>query len=128
MTVKQAIGEPIVLPNGKVAPFSPAYRLGDQLYISGQLAFGADDSLNTGDIKTQTRICLENLDKILKEAGLSRRDIARVGIWLTDAADFGGFNEAYAEYFGDHRPARACVVSGLVLPGAIVEIDAIAGY
>lgn len=128
MTKKQAIGKPMVLPNGNVAPFSPAYRCGDQLFISGQLAFDTDGSLNTEDIKTQTRICLENIDRILDDAGLSKGDIARVGIWLTDATDFGGFNEVYAEYFGDHRPARACVVSELVLPGAIVEIDAIAGY
>ena len=128
MAVKQIMGDPIVLPNGKTAPFSPAFRGGDQLFVSGQLAFEADGSVNTGDIKTQTEICLAHIDRIVSEAGLSKNDIARVGIWLTNPADFAGFNEAYAAYFGDHRPARACVVSDLVLPGAIVEIDAIAIY
>lgn len=128
MAIKQACGEPIVLPNGKIAPFSPAFRAGDQLFVSGQLAFEADGSVSQGDIGEQTRICLEHIDRILKDNGLGKDDIARVGIWLTNAEDFAGFNAAYAEYFGDHRPARACVVSELVLPGAIVEIDAIAAF
>jgi 2-iminobutanoate/2-iminopropanoate deaminase len=126
MATKAAFGTPIVLPNGKTAPFSPAFRGGDQLFVSGQLAFEADGTVSSGDIGTQTQICLAHIDRIVTEAGLSKNDIARVGIWLTSSVDFAGFNAAYAEYFGEHRPARACVVSELVLPGAIVEIDAIA--
>lgn len=128
MAEKKAIGQPIKLPSGELAPFSPAFRGGDQLFVSGQLAFEADGSVSTGDIQRQTQLCLQHIDRIVTEAGLGKTDIVRVGIWLTNAADFGGFNKAYAEYFGDHRPARACVVSDLVLPGAIVEIDAIAVY
>jgi 2-iminobutanoate/2-iminopropanoate deaminase len=55
-------------------------------------------------------------------------DVVKVTIWLTDTADFGGFNSAYSEFFGDHRPARATVRSDLMLPGAKVEIEAIAAY
>jgi 2-iminobutanoate/2-iminopropanoate deaminase len=126
MATKEAFGTPIVLPNGKTAPFSPAFRGGDQLFVSGQLAFQPDGKVSSGDIETQTQICLAHIDRIVTEAGLSKDDIARVGIWLTNPGDFVGFNTAYAAYFGEHRPARACVVSELVLPGALVEIDAIA--
>ena len=58
--------------------------------------------------------------------GLSLQDVVKVTIWLTDAADFGGFNAAYSDFFGDHRPARSTVRSDLMLPGANVEIEAIA--
>ncbi len=128
MAIKEPQGDPIVLLDGTQAPFSPAFRAGDQLFVSGQLAFNDDGSLNTGDIQEQTRRCLEQIEAILKRSGLTKNDIARVGIWITNAADFGEFNKAYAAFFGDHRPARACVVSELVLPGAKVEIDAVAYY
>lgn len=128
MILKEPIGNPIILPNGKAAPFSPAFRAGDQLFVSGQLAFNSDGTVNTGDIHEQTQYCLNQIDAILKDAGLTRNDIARVGIWLTNADEFAAFNEVYAQFFGDHRPARACVISDLALPGAKVEIDAIAFY
>jgi 2-iminobutanoate/2-iminopropanoate deaminase len=54
--------------------------------------------------------------------------VVKVTIWLTDAADFGGFNAAYSEFFGEHRPARSTVRSDLMLPGAKVEIEAVAAY
>ncbi|WP_448212073.1 RidA family protein [Colwellia sp. MEBiC06753] len=49
-------------------------------------------------------------------------------IWLTDAADFAEFNKAYAAYLGDHRPVRSTVRCDLVIPGAKIEIEALAGF
>ena len=66
--------------------------------------------------------------RLLQAESLSVQDIIKVTVWLTDTADFGGFNAAYSEFFGDHRPARSTVRSDLMLPGARVEIEAIAAY
>lgn len=128
MTSKAPVGNPITLPDGSIAPLSAAYRAKGMLFTSGQLAFDADGKLHTGDIGEQTRLCLENIRRLLVLEGLDVQDIVKVTIWLTDPSDFAGFNAAYSEFFGDHRPARSTVRSDLMLPGANVEIEAIAIY
>lgn len=128
MTEKRPVGKEIALPDGSIAPLSAAYRANGFLFTSGQLAFDETGKLHTGDIVEQTRLCLENIQRLLVLEGLSLQDVVKVTIWLTDAADFGGFNAAYSDFFGDHRPARSTVRSDLMLPGANVEIEAIAAY
>ena len=123
---KMAIGEAIHLPDGNVAPLSAAFRAGGMVYTSGQLAFDERGRLNAGAVDEQTALCLANIERILRDAGLTRDDVIKVAAWLTDAADFANFNRAYANFFGDHRPARSTVRCDLMLPGARVEIEAIA--
>lgn len=126
MTDKKPVGKAITLPDGRIAPLSGAYRANGFLFTSGQLAFDDAGKLHTGDIVEQTRLCLENIQRLLLLEGLSLTDVVKVTVWLTDVTDFGGFNTAYTEFFGDHRPARSTVRSDLMLPGAKVEIEAIA--
>ena len=128
MTEKRPIGKEIAFPGGNIAPLSAAYAAAGFLFTSGQLAFDEAGKLHTGDIAEQTRLCLENIQRLLVLEGLSLQDVVKVTIWLTDAADFGGFNAAYSQFFGEHRPARSTVRSDLLLPGAKVEIEAIAAY
>jgi 2-iminobutanoate/2-iminopropanoate deaminase len=128
MKTKGPVGNDIKLPNGSIAPLSAAYSGGGLLFTSGQLAFDANGQLFTGDIGEQTRLCLESIRSLLAAEGLGLDDILKVTIWLTDVADFAGFNAAYTEFFGDHRPARSTVRSDLMLPGAKVEIEAVAAY
>lgn len=128
MKTKGPIGNDIKLPNGSVAPLSAAYRGGGLLFTSGQLAFDENGQLCTGDVAEQTRLCLESIRRLLAAEGLGVEDIIKVTIWLTEVADFAGFNTAYTDFFGDHRPARSTVRSDLMLPGAKVEIEAIAVY
>ncbi len=104
---------------------SPAVIAGDQIFLSGQLAFGPDGTIS-GDIAAQTICCLERLETVLVEHGLERSAIVKVSVWLTDRASFAAFNQAYALFFGEQRPARSTVISGLALDGALVEIDAVA--
>lgn len=104
---------------------SPTVRGAGLIFASGQMAFDEARRI-TGDISAQTTRCLENLERALQAAGRDRRDILKTTVWLTDAADFAAFNEAYAAFFGDHRPARSTVVAQLVIPDARVEIEAIA--
>jgi 2-iminobutanoate/2-iminopropanoate deaminase len=102
-----------------------AVPAGDLLFLSGQLAFDADGRID-GDIDRQTLICLERLESVLRQHDLDRSAIVKVSVWLTDRAAFVAFNNAYALFFGDHRPARSTVISALAIDGALVEIDAIA--
>lgn len=111
-----------------VAPaLSPAVPAGDLLFLSGQLAFGPDGAIVApDDIAAQTSQVLANIAGVLKGHGLGLPDVVKTTVWLTNTADFQAFNEAYAAAFGSHRPARSTVRSDLMLPGARIEIEAIA--
>ncbi|MDP4744869.1 MAG: RidA family protein [Porticoccaceae bacterium] len=122
------IGKDFIMPNGKVAPLSAAYAAGGLLFMSGQLSFDSEGKLFTGDVATQTKLALENIERVLKEENLANENIIKVTVWLTDVADFAEFNEAYVAFFGEHRPARSTTRADLMLPGAKIEIEAIAAY
>ena len=119
------IGKPLKLPNGTTVPLSPAYAAGDLIFLSGQLAFGADMKIVGGGIFEQTRQCLNNIESLLFELGLCKTDIVKSTVWLVAKEDFQGFNNAYTEFFEDHRPARSCVCSGLLVDGALIEIEVV---
>lgn len=125
-SVIKPVGSPPVLPNGATVPLSPAFRVHDTLYVSGQLAFGSDGRLIEGDITAQTLQCLQNIEKILSEEGVYRSAVVKTTAWLTNKEDFAAFNAAYATFFAGHNPARSTVRSDLLLPEARVEIEAIA--
>ena len=78
-----------------------------------------------GGIFEQTRQCLNNIESLLFELGLCKTDIVKSTVWLVAKEDFQGFNDAYTEFFEDHRPARSCVCSGLLVDGALIEIEVV---
>lgn len=120
------IGTPPVLPNGATVPLVPATRVGDLIFCSGALGVKADFKLVEGGIAAQTRQAIANLEAVLAQSGATLADVAKTTVWLTDLADFAAFNAAYAEAFGGHLPARSTITSALAIPGALVEIEAIA--
>ena len=120
------IGKPPVLPNGATVPLVPATRVGDLIFCSGALGVDANFKVVEGGIAAQTRQAIANLEAVLAQAGATLADVAKTTVWLTDLADFAAFNAAYAEAFGSHFPARSTVTSALAIPGALVEIEAIA--
>ena len=106
-------------------PMSPFGKAGDFLFLSGQLAFDANGDLPDG-IEAQATQCLANIDALLKAQNASMAHIVKTTVWITDKANFAGYNNAYREYFGaGPYPARSTVVSDLVLEGALIEIEAI---
>ncbi|MBL6974470.1 MAG: RidA family protein [Deltaproteobacteria bacterium] len=112
-----------------IGPYSQAIetRAGRMAFLSGQIALDPDTgAMVGGDVADETRQVLRNLDAVLIAAGMSRWNVARTTIYLADLGDFGTVNEIYAEFFGDHRPARATVQAAALPKGARVEIDAIA--
>lgn len=124
--MKTPVGAPPKFADGKTVPLSPAIVANGLIFVSGQLGMGPDGKLAEGGVEAQTRHALENLKAILAKAGASMNDVVKVTGWLTDAANFAAYNQVYAEYFGTAPPARSMVVSGLMLPDALVEIEAVA--
>ena len=106
--------------------FSAAVEFHPFVFVSGQLGFD-DSGRITGDVEAQTTRTIERIARTLGDAGLGLADVVKTTIWLTRASDFEAFDRAYARSFGDHRPARSTIIAGLVLPGALVEIEALAG-
>ncbi len=124
MSGRKVIGQ--VAWNGVALPMARANVAGSLVFVSGQLPLDGEGRLVGGDVATQTRQVIRNLEGILAEAGSSLEHIVKATVWLTDAAHFQEFNSVYAETFGAAPPARSLVVSGLAVAGALVEIEAIA--
>lgn len=122
----QSIGQPMVLANGTTVPLTPAIRAGDFIFVSGQLGIDDKGAVVAEDVAAQARQAIERIRSILGQADAGLGSVVKVSVWLTDKADFPAFNAAYREFFPDRPPARSTVVSDLLIPGARVEIDAIA--
>ena len=121
---KQIIGGEVVVGGNKI-PLSKAIRAGDYVYLSGQVPLRGDGSVETGSIEEQTRVVMENIKEILGEAGCELSDVIKATAWLSDRADFAGFNRVYAEYFSDAPPARSTVESRLMIDIRVeVEVSA----
>ncbi len=110
-----------------IGPYSQAIQAGEFLFVSGQIAIDpASGSLESGDIRSQTRRVLENINAILSAAGSSLEAVVKTTIFLKSMTDFSAVNEIYGGYFQENRPARATVEVSSLPKGAAVEIDAIA--
>lgn len=105
-------------------PFARAVEANGWLYVSGQVPM-LNGSVIVGDIVAQSKQAIRNLLSILEEAGYGKENVVRCGVWLDDARDFASFNAVFKEHFGDNPPARACVVSSMVVD-CKVEIDCVA--
>jgi reactive intermediate/imine deaminase len=114
------------MPEKLVPHFTPAKRAGDFIFVSGQLPFVAPGKIIAGDITAQLKQCMANIAEALAAVDASLEDVVKNMVWLTDPADFPAFNAAYAEYFPTAPPARATVCSALMVPGALIEIEAVA--
>ena len=109
--------------NGQPLPFSDAVRVGDILYLSGQIGIGADGQLPDG-IEAQTRQAMDNIGTVLKARGLSHGDLFHCTVFLADMKDWPAFNKVYVPYFRAGKlPARSAFgANGLAL-GALLEIE-----
>jgi len=108
-------------------PYSPAVRAGDFIYVAGQGPIDpATNQMSFGDIRHETRLVLSNIQKILEGSGASMADVVKCSVFLSNGKDFAAMNEVYAEFFGEHKPARTTVESKFAVPEMKVEIDCIA--
>ena len=109
---------------GQQLPFARAVEADGWLYVSGQVPMLQGEVI-AGNIVAQSQQAIRNLLSILKEAGYGTEHVVRCGVWLEDPRDFSAFNAVFKEHFGEHPPARACVVSSMVVD-CKVEIDCVA--
>ena len=110
-----------------ISHYTDAVRAGDLLFVSGCIAVDGDGRLVDGDVVAQTRQVFANLGAVLAAAGAGFGDVVKVTVFLTDVDDRRAVNTVRQEVFGDARPASTLVeVSRLAIPGALVEIEAVA--
>ena len=110
-----------------IGPYSPIVSAGSWLICSGQLGLapsvGAPPALVEGGVIAQLRQALANAAALLDGVGADLTAVAKTTVFLTSMADYPAVNDAYAEFFGPHRPARSVVaVAGLPM-GALVEVE-----
>src|SRR5882672_4613078 len=118
---KTAITSPELAP--PVGPFSQAIEVGGFLYISGQVGQDpATGKVVEGGIVAETERVFRNLSAVLKAAGKSFDDVARVGVFLS-MSDYGAMNGIYAKHFSQPFPARTTIAAAALPLGACVEID-----
>jgi 2-iminobutanoate/2-iminopropanoate deaminase len=121
---KQVIGEALVI-GGRRLSLSRAIRAGDFVFLTGQIPFRDGVPMTSGSIEEQTRAVLDEIRETLAAAGCALSDVVKSMVWLTDRADFPGFNAVYAEYFPDDPPARSAVVNDLLVD-VRVEVEVVA--
>jgi len=109
-----------------IGPYSQAVRCGNTLYFSGQTPIDpATSALVVGDITAQARRVFENLKAVCAAAGGSFAQVARVGIYLTDLANFAAVNAVMKDYFAEPFPARSTIGVASLPMNAQVEVDMI---
>lgn len=111
------------------ADFSQAMTNGDLLFTAGQVPMTADGTLHVDEpTADQTRLCLENVEKILAAEDLTTDDVMKTTVYLADLEDFDEMNRVYQEFFSPDMPARSVVEVENVLKYAAVKIEAVATY
>lgn len=120
--------DPVFVPvaGNRSLPFSAAVRVGDMLYLSGQIGTDSSGSLVSGGIGPETRQTMENIRAVVEANGSSMGRVVKCLVMLADMAEWGDMNRVYVTFFPDHLPARSAMgASGLAL-GARVEIECVA--
>ena len=111
-----------------IGPYSQAIRLGDFLFVSGQIAIDPQTAnIIEGDIEAQTEQVLKNIAAIIEAAGMSLQDVVKCTCFLKDMNDFVKFNGVYENYFGGILPARETVEVSRLPKDVLVEVSAICG-
>jgi reactive intermediate/imine deaminase len=111
---------------GAIGTYSQAVRIGDTVYLSGQIPLVPDSmQLESGDMRAQIARVFDNLAAVARAAGGSLADVVKLNVFLTDLANFPLVNEVMARYFRAPYPARAAVGVAALPKGAAVEMDAV---
>ena len=116
---------PVFLGDGGNYPFSEAVRVGDTLYMSGQIGF-KDGKLVKGGVKAEAKQALANINTTLLKYGYQKSDIVKCMVMLTDMDDFNDFNKVYKAELSKPYPVRSAFGVAELAAGASVEIECIA--
>ena len=110
------------------APISDALLADRTLYVSGQIALDAQGNLvGHHDAQSQAAQCFDNLHQILQRAGMTLQDVVMLRCYLVTSDAYQGYASVKRRLFGDNPPpGTAVIVAGLLVPGALLEIEAVA--
>lgn len=109
-----------------IGPYSQATLTNGLIFVSGQIPLDPETGKLETDIEKATLRSLTNVLAIVEVAGSKLEDIAKVNVFVKDINDFDKINAVYADFFKDHKPARALVQVSVLPKNAIIEIEAIA--
>jgi len=123
--------ERIIINSNKIpatiGPYSPAVKVGNILFLSGQLPINSETgNIVGGSVEEQTKQVLENLKILVELYSFTLKNIVKTAVFLKDMNDFAKFNQIYSEYFGEKFPTRSCVEVACLPKNALIEIEAIA--
>ena len=115
-------------PNNKPVGFSPAARVGNQIFVAGQVATDENGELvGIGDAKAQSAQCFKNVEAALTAAGANWDDVTKITCFLVNADDYAAYAEVRNGIFPENGPASSTViVTALVRPEMLVEVEAFA--
>jgi 2-iminobutanoate/2-iminopropanoate deaminase len=109
-----------------IGPYSQAIKVGNTLYVAGQVGLTADGKLDTTSIENECRQALNNVKAIVEAAGMNMKEVVKATLFLKDLKNFQKINEVYATYFPKDPPARETVQISALPKGANFEISVIA--
>ena len=112
---------------GAIGPYSQAVKMGDFLFVSGQLPINPSTNEMPESVAEQTKQSLENVKAILEAAGSDLQHVVKTTVFLKDMNTFTQMNEVYQSYFTENYPARSAVEISRLPKDALVEIEVIAG-
>lgn len=110
-----------------IGPYVQGNIVGGLLFASGQIPLDPETGEMVGStIQEQTAQVMKNVAALLEAAGTDFDHVVKTTCFLDDMGDFGAFNEVYAQFFGEHLPARSAVAVDALPKGALVEVEVIA--
>ena len=110
-------------PPGMSLPFSEAVRVGDMLYLSGEIGTDAKGRLVDGGLAAEAKQVMDNIGAKLVRHGSSWDRVVQCTVALADIKDWPAFNEVYRGYFRQHFPARMAYATGGLALGARAEVQ-----
>lgn len=122
-------GEIIKTDNAPAAigPYVQGRKVGNTVYTSGQIPFVPETmELVAEDIESQTLQSLKNVLGVIEAGGAQKSDIVKCTLFIRDMTHFPRINQVYADFFGDHKPARSCVEVSRLPKDVYIEIEAFA--
>jgi 2-iminobutanoate/2-iminopropanoate deaminase len=106
-----------------IGPYSSGVSAGNMAFVSGLGGLESDGKVASMDVEQQTRRALENCKKVLEADGFTLKDVAKVCVYLLDISNYEKMNAVYAEFMGDHRPARICMAVNELPANEVVKFD-----
>ncbi len=109
--------------------YSPCVKFGNLIFTSGQLPLLNREPKEAPEtIEEQTLLCLQKIEQLIATHGLSKQSVIKTTAFISDIKDWGAVNQVYADFFGDHKPARSIIPVKKLNFGCMIEIEAIAGW